>query len=67
VNRGAGGGQHAGCVPPLDGYLESLREITAQYGALLIFDEVMTGFRVDFGGAQQRYGMPAGPDHGWAR
>jgi glutamate-1-semialdehyde 2,1-aminomutase len=46
-----------GCVPPLDGYLESLREITAQYGALLIFDEVMTGFRVAFGGAQQRYGI----------
>ena len=46
-----------GCVPPLPGYLERLREITAEYGALLIFDEVMTGFRVAFGGAQQRYGI----------
>jgi glutamate-1-semialdehyde 2,1-aminomutase len=46
-----------GCVPPLPGYLETLREITARYGALLIFDEVMTGFRVAFGGAQQRYGI----------
>jgi len=46
-----------GCVPPLPGYLQALREITARYGALLIFDEVMTGFRVAFGGAQQRYGI----------
>jgi len=46
-----------GCVPPLAGYLEALREITARYGALLIFDEVMTGFRVAFGGAQQLYGI----------
>jgi glutamate-1-semialdehyde 2,1-aminomutase len=46
-----------GCVPPLPGYLEFLREITARYGALLIFDEVMTGFRVAFGGAQQRFGI----------
>jgi glutamate-1-semialdehyde 2,1-aminomutase len=46
-----------GCVPPLPGYLEALREITALHGALLIFDEVMTGFRVAFGGAQQRYGI----------
>jgi glutamate-1-semialdehyde 2,1-aminomutase len=44
-----------GCVPPQAGYLEALREITARHGALLIFDEVMTGFRVAFGGAQQRY------------
>jgi glutamate-1-semialdehyde 2,1-aminomutase len=44
-------------VPPLPGYLEALREITARHGALLIFDEVMTGFRVAFGGAQQRYGI----------
>jgi glutamate-1-semialdehyde 2,1-aminomutase len=44
-----------GCVPPLAGYLESLRAITERHGALLIFDEVMTGFRVAFGGAQQRY------------
>jgi glutamate-1-semialdehyde 2,1-aminomutase len=46
-----------GCVPPLPGYLESLRRITAQHGALLIFDEVMTGFRVAFGGAQHLYGI----------
>jgi glutamate-1-semialdehyde 2,1-aminomutase len=46
-----------GCVPPGPGYLEALRDITARRGALLIFDEVMTGFRVAFGGAQQRYGI----------
>jgi len=46
-----------GCVPPRAGYLEALREITTRHGALLIFDEVMTGFRVAFGGAQQRYGI----------
>jgi glutamate-1-semialdehyde 2,1-aminomutase len=46
-----------GCVPPLPGFLQALREITLQYGALLIFDEVMTGFRVAFGGAQQLYGI----------
>ena len=44
-----------GCVPPLPGFLENLRDITKRHGALLIFDEVMTGFRVAFGGAQQRY------------
>jgi len=44
-----------GCVPPRKGYLEALREITKRDGALLIFDEVMTGFRVAFGGAQQLY------------
>jgi glutamate-1-semialdehyde 2,1-aminomutase len=46
-----------GCVPPLPGYLEALREITQRYGTLLIFDEVMTGFRVAFGGAQERFGI----------
>ena len=46
-----------GCVPPQPGFLEALREITARHGALLIFDEVMTGFRVAFGGAQQRFGI----------
>jgi len=46
-----------GCVPPAPGYLEALRDITMRHGALLIFDEVMTGFRVAFGGAQQRYGV----------
>jgi glutamate-1-semialdehyde 2,1-aminomutase len=46
-----------GCVPPLPGYLEALGDITARFGALLVLDEVMTGFRVAFGGAQQRYGI----------
>jgi glutamate-1-semialdehyde 2,1-aminomutase len=46
-----------GCVPPRKGYLEALREITRREGALLIFDEVMTGFRVSFGGAQHLYGI----------
>ena len=44
-----------GCVPPLPGFLEALRELTARHGALLIFDEVMTGFRVALGGAQKRF------------
>jgi glutamate-1-semialdehyde 2,1-aminomutase len=46
-----------GVVPPVDGFLEGLREITADNGALLIFDEVMTGFRVHPGGAQALYGI----------
>lgn len=46
-----------GVVPPQMGFLQSLREVTAKHGALLIFDEVITGFRVAFGGAQQRYGI----------
>ena len=46
-----------GCVPPKDGYLEGLRKITNDYGTLLIFDEVMTGFRLARGGAQQRFGV----------
>lgn len=45
------------CVPPTAGFLQGLREITQRYGALLIFDEVMTGFRVALGGAQARYGI----------
>ena len=44
-----------GCVPPLPNYLEAVRRITQQHGALLIFDEVMTCFRVSYGGAQERY------------
>jgi len=46
-----------GCIPPLPGFLESLRAHTEADGALLIFDEVMTGFRVARGGAQARYGV----------
>ena len=48
-----------GCVPPRDGYLQGLRAITQREGALLIFDEVMTGFRVAFGGASELYGVKA--------
>lgn len=46
-----------GCVPPRDGYLEAVRKLTRDHGALLIFDEVMTGFRLARGGAQERYGI----------
>ena len=48
-----------GVVPPQPGFLEGLREITAKHGALLILDEVITGFRVAYGGAQERYGVSA--------
>ena len=48
---------NVGCVPPLPGYLEGLREITQAYGTILIFDEVMTGFRLARGGAQEHYGV----------
>ncbi len=46
-----------GCIPPVPGFLESLRKITAAHDSLLIFDEVMTGFRVAQGGAQELYGI----------
>ena len=46
-----------GCVPPMTGFLHGLREICGQNGIVLIFDEVMTGFRVALGGAQQLYGI----------
>lgn len=46
-----------GLVPPAPGFLESLRELTHQAGALLAFDEVMTGFRLAYGGAQERLGL----------
>ena len=46
-----------GCVPPAPGYLEALRALTSRDQALLIFDEVMTGFRLAFGGAQELYGI----------
>lgn len=45
------------CIPPLPGFLEGLREVCDQYGTVLLFDEVMTGFRVALGGAQQHYGV----------
>ncbi len=45
------------CVPPLPGYLDALRAICTQYGSVLIFDEVMTGFRVALGGAQAHYNV----------
>ncbi|MBC8391593.1 MAG: glutamate-1-semialdehyde 2,1-aminomutase [Deltaproteobacteria bacterium] len=46
-----------GLVKPVGGFLESLRELTTECGSLLIFDEVMTGFRVAYGGAQELYGI----------
>ena len=46
-----------GVVAPADGFLQALREITIDNGSLLIFDEVMTGFRVSSGGAQMLYGI----------
>ncbi len=46
-----------GCVPPVTGFLQGLRDTTTKAGSLLIFDEVMTGFRVGSGGAQARYGV----------
>jgi glutamate-1-semialdehyde 2,1-aminomutase len=46
-----------GCIPPEPGFLETLRDLTTQHGAVLIFDEVMTGFRVAAGGAQSLYGV----------
>ena len=46
-----------GCVPPRQGYLQKLREITTANTSLLIFDEVITGFRVAYGGAQELYGI----------
>jgi len=46
-----------GCVPPVPGFLETLRSLTGKHGALLIFDEVMTGFRLALGGAQERFGI----------
>jgi len=46
-----------GCVPPVAGFLQGLRELCSAEGILLIIDEVMTGFRVAYGGAQERYGV----------
>jgi glutamate-1-semialdehyde 2,1-aminomutase len=46
-----------GVVPPRKGFLEGLRRITKEYGVLLVFDEIITGFRVSYGGAQELYGI----------
>jgi len=46
-----------GCVLPAEGFLEGLRQLTRAHGALLIFDEVITGFRLSYGGAQKRFGI----------
>ena len=48
---------NSGCITPEPGFLEFLREIASRHGALLIFDEVITGFRIDLAGAQGRYGV----------
>lgn len=48
---------NANCILPKDGYLQHLRDLCTKHGSLLIFDEVMTGFRVSLGGAQQLYGI----------
>ena len=45
------------CIPPVDGFLEGIRELCTQHGIVLLFDEVMTGFRVALGGAQAHYGI----------
>jgi glutamate-1-semialdehyde 2,1-aminomutase len=48
---------NAGFITPEPGFLEGLRELTREHGALLVFDEVMTGFRISYGGAQARFGI----------
>lgn len=48
-----------GCIPPKEGFLQGLRDICTEHNIVLIFDEVMTGFRVDFQGAQKVYGVTA--------
>jgi glutamate-1-semialdehyde 2,1-aminomutase len=48
---------NSGCLMPRPGYLEAARELTRRHGALLLFDEVITGFRIDTGGAQRRFGV----------
>ena len=48
---------NGGCLEPAPGYLEGARELTRRFGAVLIFDEVITGFRLALGGAQEHYGV----------
>jgi glutamate-1-semialdehyde 2,1-aminomutase len=48
---------NAGFIPPVPGFLEGIRELTKEHDALLVFDEVMTGFRISYGGAQARFGI----------
>lgn len=48
---------NSGCIPPDEGFLQALRQITSEHGALLIFDEVITGFRLSLAGAQSWYGV----------
>jgi len=48
------------CIPPVEGFLEGIRELCTKHGVVFIFDEVMTGFRVALGGAQSHYGIPVG-------
>ena len=46
-----------GCIPPAEGFLETLRELATRHGIVLIFDEVVTGYRLAYGGAQEKYGV----------
>ncbi|MDP7396437.1 MAG: aminotransferase class III-fold pyridoxal phosphate-dependent enzyme [Lentisphaeria bacterium] len=48
---------NGGCIRPVDGYLEGVRELTRQHGVLLIFDEILSGFRTGTGGAQEYFGV----------
>ena len=48
---------NSGFIPPTKEFLVGLRELTTKYGALLVFDEVMTGFRIAYGGAQEHFGV----------
>mmetsp|Transcript_132394 Transcript_132394/g.264100 ORF Transcript_132394/g.264100 Transcript_132394/m.264100 type:complete len:510 (-) Transcript_132394:180-1709(-) len=48
---------NSGFIKPVEGFLQGLRELTTKYGALLVFDEVMTGFRISYGGAQEYFGV----------
>ena len=52
---------NAGAIHPAPGYLEGAREACTRHGAVLIFDEVITGFRLAPGGAQERFGVTPGP------